>query len=353
MTRAWTALLLVTMIAAPAHAQRSGARDEEEARRTYARCGEAEGFEAPPVLTAEDSEWGVLDITRHGALFLVSHYYWGNGVEASYGGWRELLDPRSCAQLRYEWAGSGNSSRADGELRWRNRGAPSEEELRDLAAERGRPGDPAHAFAQLRLAQRCDELPEITSGRAWELAGPITPAQPWLPGRPATPVDTFWPDAQQEPGTLRGVEVPAPISSSAAWRVRRIGGLELWSAAVQGRNGAQVIAVYDPRADLHRWLVATIGCIYGTEIRWLGHEGSLVIGVTRSRHPAYQWNDGVLVLDLARGLAFRWEPSFSPAQEGPPLAELVRGPHRARFFRALAGRVAERAASPAWMPAMP
>lgn len=332
------------MIAAPADAQRDDARDEREARRAYARCGEAEGFEAPPVLTLDDEDYADVHFVQRGPRWLVHYATWGNGVDAGYAGWSEMLDPRSCARLRYEWATSDGAMRSESTFRWHNRGAPTDEEVRELAAERGQVSNPAHALARLRLAQRCHELPGITAARAWELAGPIAPAQPWLAGRPATPVSTFWPNPQQTPGTLGGVTVPA---LSAPARVRQAGALELWSSSASDRNGAQAIAVYDPRADRHRWLVLTRGCIQGTRVRWIAAEGPFVIGITESRHPVYQDGDGVLVLDLQRGLAFRWAPGFGPPS--PILADLLAAPARASFFLELAERSRERAARPAWM----
>lgn len=334
--------IAVVLMLVPLHAgAQQGGDAEGVVRRAYARCAEALAFEPPPVLSADDEESASVHFARRGDRWLVTYDTWGNGVDATYSGWKELFDPSRCAQLRYEWETSDGAMRTEGELRWHNRGEPTDAELREVAAERGDPSNPAHGFARMWLAQACLDLPALEVGADWDLAGPMGPAQPWMSGRPVAPVATFWPDAQQQPGALRGIEVPGGDGFEPPRRVRRVGRLEIWEASRRDRNGARAIAVFDRRADRHRWLAVTRGCINGTEVRWIGSDPRFAVGITESRHPVYQHADGVIVLDLELGVAFRW----SAGSSGGSIRALVA---RRSFFRELAERARVRAGSPAW-----
>jgi hypothetical protein len=363
MARVLLLLLLLGSFASPARADLPA--DEAEVRRAYARCGTAPGFEIPPPLGPEDHDWSSFTVDRRTAGWLVAYTSWGNGVDAEFGGWRELFDPARCAQLRYDWGTSDGAMRSEGEIRWRNRGEPSDDELRDVASERGRSDEPAHAFAQLWLSSRCDGGPDgepagPTEGRSWDVVGPMAPAQPWFPGRPVTQVATFW--SERSTGSpLRGVDVPG---LGTPRRAHRSGAFELWTAERDDRNGAQAIALYDPRTDRHRWLAVTRGCIHGTTVRWIADGEGIAVGVTVSRHGVYAANDGVLVLDLERGLAMRLvvdgnlarsdDDDLLVAREGSRVraATVLHGVLRLEL-RAIAERARLRAASPAWPPGIP
>lgn len=336
--------IAVVLALVPLHSGAQPPADAESVvRRAYARCAAALAFEPPPVLSADDEDWESVHVAQRGERWLVRYNTWGNGVEATYSGWNELFDPSHCTQLRYEWQTSDGAMRTEGVVRWQHRGEPTNAELREVAAERGDASNPAHAFARMWLSQTCLDLPllEVRADGRWDLAGPMGSAQPWMRGRPVAPVATFWPDPQQQPGALRGSEVPGGERFGPPRRVRRVGRLEIWELRIRDRNGARAIAVYDRRADRHRWLTVTRGCINGTVVRWLGNDSRFAVGITESQHPVYQHGDGVLVLDLELGVAFRWsaEPS------GGSIRALVA---RRSFFRELAERARVRAGSPAW-----
>jgi len=83
-------------------------------------------------------------------------------------------------------------------------------------------------------------------------------------------------------------------------RSTRRGRYEIYEAVLNGRWGLGVVAVYDRRAHRHRWLFRTGGCVLGL-IRWIGGQGSLLVGVARPPHPGLETGDQPFVVDLERG----------------------------------------------------
>lgn len=307
---------------------------ERLARVEMERCGVTEELPALYPRTEEDEEYSSLSVSRDpDGTFLVRFSESGNGVDAEHGGFDELFDPRTCARLRFEWGSTDGDIRRDVAFVWRNRGAPTQEEIVRLA--RAQPADGAgreHAFARMRLSTRCPgfegEPRLIDPERTWDVLGPLVAPQPWVRGVPAQAVGSFWTEAllesvgasddeEEEDGDpppsqrLEGAVVP---STGRPERVRSIGALELWAAEHEDRNGAVSLALYDPARDRHRWIALTRGCVNGTSIEWIAEDGDLLIGRTHSRHPVYEEQDGVIVIDASSAQAFVLE------QEGAALA---------------------------------
>lgn len=124
-----------------------------------------------------------------------------------------------------------------------------------------------------------------------------------------------------------GRERTAAIVQAVAQPVRTVtfDSIEVWeSPDLRHRNGGATIAVYDKRTRTHRWVLDSGFVVVGTRFHWIGVADDLLLGETRSRHPAFTDFEGFVVIDLRRGTAHRLDirnawpqsPRFADESEG-------------------------------------
>ena len=317
--------LVVAFLAGSAHA-----RDRRVDRKAY-QAGLAawrgcfpEGSRVPvwPSIPDADDHTAGLDVRRTATGFTVGASGGGVGVEGGSGGETIALETRGCRALWVEHSTYDGALAMRVRIGWANRDAPTDSELRKLVAEPARRDDPAHAFARAWLTHRCRGGPDSTLEWAKSIEGPIAPAQPWHPGPPQRPPATLWTaaaleaigagellrvaagdeDLQSRGGPeIPGITVPA---CSRPMRTFAGAGVELFESEIPGRNGGRAIALRDPAANRHRWVVVTRGCVQGTTAEWLGSVGPRIVGLTRSRHGRYAQGDAILIIDVPTGTAW-------------------------------------------------
>lgn len=327
---AWTPLRSPSRprhLVSPPRAKWEGIRAVKMVRDAIARsCPDLEG---PPAEYLDPSTWdedpghsyGVTRSKAGGLLeFDLSE---GNGVHGNHNLGLTRYDLRRCDTE------SASVDYYDQNLT----GALSAAETSTLpVGERLDASDPQHAYAALLLSagDECslelppdgvlDGWPPVPGAPTFELAALPFVEQPELKGRPrrqvrvrkaSTPGDGDWTD----------VLVEAPLGPH---RLHRVGAVDIYGADLPGRNAGFALAVHDRRANRHRWVALTRGCISGTVIHWLADGDDLVVGYAVSGHPIYaeEGRDGLFVLDLRHGRAHRlllegsplvWEPK--PGEE--------------------------------------
>ena len=270
---------------------------------------------------------------REGEL-LVESGSSGNGVDGGHGFDRSLVRLADCRHLEAS-AGWG-----DGELFASASvdAAATPDQVATLLAPVARPTAPPHGYARLVLtateARTFLGMPDGPDARS-DLLALTMAAQPWLPGRPVEPEASYWSRgalASIGAGELHFEEAPRATGAyvraqGTPRRVRSVAGLELYEAPLDGRNAGVAIALYDPSRDRHRWIAVTRGHVNGTTVEWLADGDGLLLGWAESRHPVYAERDGLLVIDLRGGRAYRLNVRgvhSRPASSPVPLSELRR-----------------------------
>ncbi|HEY0134509.1 MAG TPA: hypothetical protein VGB85_10525 [Nannocystis sp.] len=242
----------------------------------------------------------------------------GNGVYAEYDVDATRYDLVACTAttLRIDYADEALTGSVD-EM-------PPLSLLRQVVGPAHDRGDPAHAYATLLATTTgacvpedppdfTDDAPQAGAPGLEVLPLPFG-EQPWFPG-PPRPQARVWREVQD------GAQVIVPPKRLR--RLRVVDGVEVFGADLPGRNGGLALALYDPRADRHRWLLFTRACLYGTSVYWLAEGSGLAVGYAASGHPVYwqEGRDGLFAIDLIHARAYRllldgaamlWEPPGSP-----------------------------------------
>lgn len=262
----------------------------------------------------------------------------GTGVTAEYGVHVTRFDLVACTEtsLAIEYY--------DSSLTGRMYDIPPSPMLTQFVGPMYDASDPAHAYATLLATPGActpEDPPDLADApRAGapdlDLLPLPFPDQPWFSGRPR-PQARVWKEQVVGPTTDRPIRARVIEPPTSLRRLRVIDGLELFGADLPGRNGGLALALYDPRTDRHRWLLATRGCLQGTAIYWLAAGSGLVIGYAASDHPIYweEGRDGLFALDLNNARAYRlllagaamaWSLPGDRDDDGLPIEGLVFDP---------------------------
>lgn len=248
----------------------------------------------------------------------------GNGVEAGHGSQASIVDVARCQVVH-----RGSVWWTDGALVVRaaltpGTPAPTAEHL--LLAEMADVESPRHAWGRFLLTADCGYDPDTQATAPYELRPLTAGPQPWFEGVPREAPPIYFSD---ETLTALGVPRDADDTSAATGlrtralpaptRQRRLPEGEMWAATIDGRNEGLALFQYERAADRHRVLAVTRGCLNGTTVRWFARGEGLLVGASTSRHPVYADYDGLLVLDLVSGRAYRLQ--IAPSHR----AELPRG----------------------------
>ena len=266
-------------------------------------------FDSADGTEAEGATW--LGAQRVGPdALLLYEIVSGNGVTAEHGVTVTRHDLVACTET------SLSVEYYDSSLAGRVYGAPPSSLLTQVIGPAYDSGDPTHAYATL-LPKTGDCVPEDPPDLAddappagapdFELLPLPFPEQPWFPGRPRAQA-RVWRTVQEvddqadEPLHASVIEPPTGLR-----RLRVVEDREIFGADQPGRNGGLALALYDPRADRHRWLLHTRGCLQGTSVYWLAAGSGLAIGYAASGHPIYgeEGRDGLFALDLVNARAYR------------------------------------------------
>lgn len=234
--------------------------------------------------------------------------HFGNGAHAEHGSGIDIVQIDGCR-------------RAQGSLRWfdgslaasaRLPVGHSADQLVQIFGQTARSGDPAHAVARLVVSRSCDplEMEEYQPEDGWGL-WPLTEApQPWHSGRPLRSPTTYWSQEALVAAGWTG-ELESGATGLVVWQLGEIASLrstesgQLFGSELPGRNRGWALAHYDPEADRHRWLFVTRGCVNGTDVHWFAQGEGLLMGYAESQHPVYTNRNGLLLLDLLEGRAWR------------------------------------------------
>jgi hypothetical protein len=323
-----TVVLRVVAVIAWAVLGAAGAEAQVSAqtRRTHAAAVSAWGAcdvgPTIPELPHPDDYGDAVRVRRTPRGFRVDGDWGGQGVEATYGGLSLRLEPRGCRAL---WAKEHTYDGAlaiDVRVSWVNRVAPTAAELASLVAPAAEPDDPRDAFARAWLVHACRGGPDSCLEWSGAIEGPIAPAQPWHEGRLQRQRRSLWArealaaigatdrlpasDAEGLGGGDGGPEILGVVVPMIG-RPRRTfsgAGVVLYESELPSRNGGRAIAIWDPERNRHRWVVATRGAVQGTTVAWAGVVGDHIVGVTSSRHGAYEPGDAILILDVPSGTAW-------------------------------------------------
>ncbi len=259
----------------------------------------------------KDEQGEFFDATRRGAVVLTYHSWHGNGVTADHDVEIARYDTRSCTREDV------TVSVSDGGLSARLYGDPSSRVVTQAVGRTLDPGAPEHAYARLVSTMRmvCEPADTLALGdpvptgddlALFELHELPFTEQPWHKGRPRAQGWAWYPveGEEYEGEAVRTRVIAAP---GAVKTLRRVGRHEVFGAALHGRNGGFALGVYDRVKRRHRWVMLTRVCLRGTSISWLAAGEELVVGYAVSHHPVYaeEGRDGLFVLDLRRGRAFR------------------------------------------------
>ena len=285
------------------------------AHRAWTAC-----FDANAQVPEFPDEEGT-SVTRTANGFLVEASGGGSGAEAVYAGATIVFQPKGCVAAWARWSSYDGAFASDVRIGWIHRGAPNARELAVIAAAPARPDAPESSMSRAWLGHVCAGGPDSELVSTPPITGPIAPAQPWHDGRPQKSPKLVWSVADMDaihahaarpaddsellpkgPGPeLVGVIVPG---LDAPKRTFTAGAIDVYEAALPGRNGGRAIALYDHAAKHYRWVLLTRGCVQGTTVKWLGANDGKIIGVTQSIHGRYARGDGIVILDPASGTAW-------------------------------------------------
>ena len=306
------------------------AQDYSELAQAYEACRAHIGPVDPPARTDPDDFGFTVSVRRVGHRYHIREATSGSGVEAFHEGRAELYDPRRCSRLIVRWSavdGAGRLDVHDIEIVGNANAAPSEvAALLGHSVEAARPNSSAHAFARAwvqhppaagparvcgqDLADSAATLVTVALG-GWTVGDAVVRPQPWYAGRPQASPRTYWNrEVLQSLGVRRsgpsgspiqGVLVP-PVQLAAP--ILRIGRYELLEApALNGRNRARALAIYDHRHNRHRWVLVTRGCVSASRLTVRAHTSRHVLLEARNHHGVYAALDGAVVVDLVAGVA--------------------------------------------------
>lgn len=298
-------------ILAPPRMRLRGLAAARHVRDALARRCRGKPVEPPSDMFFDPEEWdlnkdyyelGADDLGKDRLLFRT--FVSDEGVYAEHTMDATLHDLRACTSTAL------NLSYSDSALIGRVFERP-EELLALVVGPRLDPANAAHGYATLLTGERdtCGEsmADALVRGPAFALLPLPFPAQAWHPGAPPVQTRVWLPHDAKDHQTGDRVGALAVEAPDPPRLLTKVGDLQIHGAGLRGRNGGLALALYDPAGDRHRWLLATRGCLMGTQIHWLASGSGLIVGYALSQHPIYQEeeHDGLFVIDASNARAYR------------------------------------------------